>query len=123
MDVPKLNLQELFGFLTNLGDELYAGTISRAKLSHHQEQITVSWRKCSDKVAMVVLYPDQDALAFSPMIKQFSPHQKWTVIESANTRGKAIISRHWPTEGNELANEHLFRVICKRPLRLPPLST
>jgi hypothetical protein len=118
-NVPRLNMQELFAYLTNLGDEFCTGTISRAKRSPYQNQITVFCRKCSDKVTKFVVYTDEDTFAFSLMIKQICPNQKWTMIESANGRGRTMVSRPLPKEKNEWANEHPRRVICKRPLRLP----
>jgi hypothetical protein len=64
-NLPKPNLQDLFAFLSNLGDEFYTGTVAGAQRSLYQKHIAVFCRKCSDKVAMFVVYADEDTLAFS----------------------------------------------------------
>jgi hypothetical protein len=46
-------------------------------------------------------FAEEGAFAFSLMIEQFCPHQKWTIIETASWRGRTMVSRRWPKERNE----------------------
>jgi hypothetical protein len=118
-DLPQLDLDELFAFLTNLDDRFHIGTISHTQCQPYQERITICCSECSNDLPAFIVYTDLTTLLFGLKIKQYCPHQAWIVSETENRRQDTFVSGHMPLQKTEWAKAHPFRVICKKLMRSP----